>query len=98
MAAGFAVFVGSFALRWRIAHFPLHPIGLVVCRGWAMENFWLMVLVGWTLKGLTVRYGGLQAYRRGRPLFLGLILGDLTMGGVFGALGAITRRGYVVLP
>ncbi len=98
MVVGFLVFVGCFALRRQLVWFPLHPIGLLVCRGWAMENLWLMVLVGWMAKGLVVRYGGLAAYHGLRPFFLALVLGDLVMGGVFGLIGAFTRQGYGVLP
>lgn len=98
MVVGFSVFVGCFALRWLFVRFPLHPMGLIVCRGWAMENLWLMVLLGWLLKGLVVRYGGLTAYHGLRPLFLGLVLGDLVVGGIFGLVGAFTRKGYIVLP
>jgi len=98
LAVGFVVFVGCFALRRQLVWFPLHPMGLIVCRGWAMENLWLMVLLGWAVKGLVVRYGGMSAYQGLKPLFLGLVLGDLTMGGVFGLAGAFTRKGYSVLP
>ncbi|MCS7188163.1 MAG: DUF6784 domain-containing protein, partial [Armatimonadota bacterium] len=69
-----------------------------VCRGWAMENLWLMILLGWAIKGLVVRYGGMRAYQSLKPLFLGLVLGDLAMGGIFGLVGAFTRKGYSVLP
>ncbi len=98
MVVGFFVFVGCFALRRQLVWFPLHPMGLIVCRGWAMENLWLMVLVGWMVKGLVVRYGGLTAYHGLRPFFLALVLGDLVKGGVFGVVGAFTRQGYGVLP
>ncbi len=98
LVVGLVVFVGCFALRRQLVWFPLHPMGLIVCRGWAMENLWLMILLGWAIKGLVVRYGGLGAYQGLKPLFLGLVLGDLTMGGVFGLVGAITRKGYSVLP
>ncbi|MCS7186463.1 MAG: DUF6785 family protein [Armatimonadota bacterium] len=98
LVVGFAVFVGCFALRRQLVWFPLHPMGLIVCRGWAMENLWLMILLGWAIKGLVVRYGGMNSYQGLKPLFLGLILGDLTMGGIFGFAGAFTRKGYSVLP
>ncbi|MCS7254701.1 MAG: hypothetical protein NZ781_11850 [Armatimonadetes bacterium] len=98
LVVGFVAFVGCFAMRRQLIWFPLHPMGLIVCRGWAMENLWLMILLGWAIKGLVIRYGGMSAYQSLKPLFLGLILGDLTMGGIFGLVGAITRKGYSVLP
>jgi hypothetical protein len=98
MVTGLVVFVGCFALRRQFVNFPLHPMGLIVCRGWAMENFWLMVFVGWLLKVTTMRYGGLHAYKALRPFSLGLVLGDLVMAGFFGGMGMLTRRSYVVLP
>ncbi len=98
MVTGLGVFVGCFVLRRQFVNFPLHPMGLIVCRGWAMENFWLTVFLGWLLKATTMRYGGLRAYGAMRPLSLGLVLGDLVMAGLFGAIGALTRRSYVVLP
>lgn len=98
LVVGFSIFVGCFALRRQLIWFPLHPMGLIVCRGWAMENLWLMILLGWMIKVLIVRYGGLSAYHELRPLFLGLILGDLVMIGVFGIVGAFTRKSYGILP
>ncbi|MGQ9462189.1 MAG: DUF6784 domain-containing protein [Candidatus Fervidibacter sp.] len=98
LIVGLVVFLSCFTLRRQLVWFPLHPMGLIVCRGWAMENLWLMILIGWMAKALVVRYGGLEAYRGLRPLFLGLVLGDLAMGGVFGFIGAFTRQGYSILP
>ena len=63
-----------------------------------MENFWLMVFVGWLLKVTTMRYGGLHAYKALRPFSRGVVLGDLVMAGFFGGMGMLTRRSYVVLP
>jgi hypothetical protein len=37
-----------------------------------------------------LKHGGIQAYRRTFPFFLGLVLGDFTIGGVWGIIGLIT--------
>jgi len=34
--------------------------------------------VGWLLKWILLKYGGVSAYRAGRPFFLGLILGQIS--------------------
>jgi hypothetical protein len=97
MVVGFFGFVGLFLLRWHFS-LPLHPVGWIVCRGWAMEQFWLMILLGWAAKALIVRYGGLTGYRAMRPFFLGIVLGDLTMAGIFTIVGFLTQKGYPVMP
>lgn len=97
MVVGLIGFIGLFLLRWHFS-LPLHPVGWIVCRGWAMEQFWLMILVGWAAKALIVRYGGLTGYRAMRPFFLGIVLGDLTMAGIFTIVGFLTQKGYPVMP
>ena len=53
---------------------------------------WLMwgsVFVGWGLSTVIRRYGGLLFYRKARPVFLGLILGDYLTRASLAALSAI---------
>jgi uncharacterized protein DUF6784 len=38
---------------------------------------------------LLLRLGGMHLYRRALPFFLGFILGEFTMGGVFGFIGVL---------
>ncbi len=97
MVVGLVGFIGLFLLRWHFS-FSLHPVGWIVCRGWAMEQFWLMILLGWAAKALIVRYGGLTGYRAMRPFFLGIVLGDLTMAGIFTIIGFLMQKGYPVMP
>jgi hypothetical protein len=97
MVVGLVGFIGLFLLRWHFS-LPLHPVGWIVCRGWAMEQFWLMILLGWAAKALIVRYGGLTGYRAMRPFFLGIVLGDLTMAGIFTIIGFLMQKGYPVMP
>ncbi len=59
---------------------------------------WLSFLVAWILKTLILRYGGPTLYRRARPVFMGLILGDTFNAGVWIIVGLITKHGYSILP
>jgi hypothetical protein len=50
------------------------------------------VLVAWMIKSAAIGYGGPRLFRRLRPLFLGLIMGDWMPEGVI-ALIEIMRSG-----
>ncbi len=97
MVVGLVGFIGLYLLRLWFS-LPLHPVGWIVCRGWAMEQFWLMILLGWLAKAVVVHYGGLTGYQAMRPFFLGIVLGDLIMAGVFTVVGFLTQKGYAVMP
>ncbi len=56
---------------------PLHPAGLLLADTWFIGCAWASILLGWFLKTLIIAYGSAQTYRRLRPLFLGLILGEV---------------------
>jgi len=44
---------------------------------------WLSILIGWAAQTVLLRYGGHAAFRKYRPLFLGLILGAMIAGGLW---------------
>ena len=67
-------------------------------RAMCLREFWFPIFLGWLIKLPIVRYGGLAAYNRARPFFLGLVLGDMLMAGVFFVVGLLTRTGYAVMP
>ena len=56
---------------------PLHPIGFTLAMSFAVEYNWPAFFVMWLVKGALIRYGGLTAYLRLVPFFLGLTLGGL---------------------
>ena len=89
MAGGFAFVVLLSVLRTRFAGWPLHPAGYLLGISYAMEYFWLPVLIAWLLKAVLLRYGGSHAYRTAVPFFLGLILGDYTMGALWAIAGPL---------
>ncbi|MEO2002645.1 MAG: DUF6785 family protein, partial [Candidatus Poribacteria bacterium] len=84
------------ALRMRYVWFALHPVGYVVSSSWAMNPFWFSIFLGWAVKAAVVRGGGLRAYQRSIPLFLGMILGEFLVDGAFSLAGTLLKvRTYI---
>jgi len=67
---------------------PFHPLGYVVTQGdWGIKFLWFSVFVSYIIKWQLLRYGGVKAYRKALPLFMGLILGDFIIGGLWHLIG-----------
>jgi len=77
------------ALRSASVSWPFHPAGYALAVSFAMDMFWAPFLVAWMAKGLVTRYGGMKLHNRVAPAFLGLILGDFTMGVAWSIVGHI---------
>jgi hypothetical protein len=97
-------FLSSLLLSWLRLTFvwwPFHPIGYAV--GFSRRTIdwmWFSIFLGWAFKVLILRLGGMQLYRRALPFFLGFILGEFSMGGVFGFIGVLypDAAGYQTYP
>lgn len=76
-------------MRVRFVWWPFHPAGYALALSYAMEYFWLPVFMAWTCKFLLIRGGGVTLYRAAVPFFLGLILGDYTMGALWALIGPL---------
>jgi len=55
---------------------PLHPVGLLLAFTDYGEIVWMSVAVGWLLRIVLIFFGGARLYRRLKPLFTGLIIGE----------------------
>lgn len=77
---GFVLMLVLTALRVRFVGWPLHPVGYLVSGSFGLFRLWLPIFFTWLVKLLLLRYGGLKAYRKGLPFFIGLILGEFTAG------------------
>jgi hypothetical protein len=74
-------------MRANFFDWPFHPIGYAISGSWSMNLVWLPLLIAWAAKVSVLRYGGLRLYREALPFFLGLILGDVTMGTLWSLIG-----------
>jgi len=97
MGVGFAFTSLLWMLRMRFPLWSLHPAGYAIASStWTFGWLWFSVFISWTAKTLILKHGGIGAYRRAVPLFLGLILGDYLVGGGWAILRLLTGvRTYV---
>ena len=67
---------------------------------WQKGAWWRSAIAGFLLGyALTIRYGGMQLYRALIPFFIGLILGDYVIGGLWSLVGlAFDIRVYRCFP
>ena len=99
MGIGLSLLLFVAYMRIRFIWWPFHPIGLMVAGNEEMEDLWLPIFLCWILKISILKYGGHKAYRRAVPFFLGLALGDFTLGSIWSILGIILNSSvYVYYP
>jgi hypothetical protein len=77
---GFVMMLALTAVRVRFLGWPLHPVGYLASGSFGLFRLWLPIFITWLVKMLLLRYGGLRAYRKGLPFFIGLIIGEFTAG------------------
>jgi hypothetical protein len=79
-----AVVMGSLMwARHRFLWWPIHYLGFPIGDTWVMEWVWFSILLGWLFKGVILKYGGVKLYRSLKPLFLGLIVGQISCAGMW---------------
>jgi Ca2+/Na+ antiporter len=77
-------------LRGRVLWWPLHPSGFAMAHaGLTLAWVWSPILIGWAVKTIILRYGGMKLYRAWVPFFLGLLLGDIVIGVIWSIIGAV---------
>jgi len=76
-------------LRIKFLWFPFHPLAYALASSWGVNQLWMPLLIGSTAKFLTFRFGGLSLYRKSVPFFLGLILGEITVGSLWTIVGIV---------
>ncbi|MFW5828833.1 MAG: DUF6785 family protein, partial [Planctomycetota bacterium] len=91
--AGMIGVVVFFGLRLRFAAFPLHPVLFLVWGTWPMQAGSLSFLLGWATKELIVRFGGGRVYQNLKPLFIGIIVGEL----LASMIGIATGTSYYLI-
>jgi hypothetical protein len=82
----------------RLYWWPIHPLGYLTAYSSAMRILWFSFLIGWACNALCIRYGGVILFKQLRFFFVGLIIGDFLMGGIWAIVGFFGDANYLVLP
>ena len=79
-------------MRMRFSWWHLHPAGYVISSTHSMRAYWLLFMMAWFIKWIILKKGGLKAYRTALPFFLGIILGEFIVGGLWTLLGVLIQK------
>jgi hypothetical protein len=89
MTGGFLATLFLMQMRLRALGWPFHPVGYALASTWSMDYLWSSLLVAWMVNVLLSRYGGVWAFRRARPFYFGLILGEACLGSLWALIGIL---------
>ena len=91
LAGGMAVTFLLAALRTRLWWWQLHPVGYLAANIWGTQSWWCPMFIGWLVKTLVIRYGGLRLYQTTMPAAIGMILADRLLSFLWPLVIALAR-------
>ena len=74
-------------MRMKFFWFPLYPAAYAVTNSWGIHNIWFCLFLAWLVKLVILRFFGLKTHQTAIPFFLGLILGEFTVGCLWTIIG-----------
>lgn len=86
---GFIVTLILAFMRMRFLWWNLHPVGYAISGSWAINPMIGSIFVGWLLKWLVLKYGGIRLHRKAIPFFLGIVLGEFIIGSFWSLLAVV---------
>ncbi len=92
MCVGFLITGFLMFMRIKLFWWPFHPAGFAISSSWSMNVFWFSIFVSSVIKWIILKQGGVSLHRKLIPFFLGLILGEFIVGGVWSLIGITLDR------
>jgi len=81
--SGGGIMVLLMLARHYILWWPLHPLGFAVSTISMTNYISFSVFLAWLFKSIILKYGGPALFQRAKPFFLGLILGQFAVAGLW---------------
>jgi hypothetical protein len=83
--------VGINFIRFRVASFPLNPVGYALSMNFGVDYYWFGLLLALLAKLAVQRYIGLKGYNKLHTFALGVILGEFAAEGIWAGVAMIFR-------
>jgi len=84
---GFVTTIMLMLGRMRFLWWQFHPVGYAISGSWQMNWGWGAFFVVWLIKFIIMKYSGIHGYRKATRYFLGLLIGDIFVGGTWTMIG-----------
>lgn len=75
--------------RLRFLWWPFHPVGFAISGSWQMNWGWASFFIVWLIKFMILKFSGIHGFRRATRFFLGLLLGEIFVGGTWTIIGIV---------
>ena len=76
MAIGAFVMGGLMLLHSKFLWWPVHYIGFPIAETLPLRQWWFAIFLAWLIKGLILKFGGHNVYKKSVSFFLGIILSN----------------------
>ncbi len=87
---GGVVMAGLMFMRNNVLWWPIHPLGFAVGNTLPVSTIWFSIFLAWLIKVVILKYGGIKIYKKTRYFFLGLVLGQFIIAGIWLVIDLIT--------
>jgi hypothetical protein len=92
VAGGFLFTLLLNALYHRLPWWGLHPLGYLLGTSFAVDYYWLCLLISSAAKWLLLRYGGARTAQAMTPFFIGLIFGEGIVACAWSVYGVLIHK------
>ncbi|MFA0778040.1 MAG: hypothetical protein PVTTEEND_001754 [Candidatus Fervidibacter sp.] len=92
VACGFLFTLLLNALYHRLPWWGLHPLGYLLGTSFAVDYYWLCLLISSAAKWLLLRYGGVRTAQAMTPFFVGLIFGEGIVACAWSVYGVLVHK------
>jgi len=90
MAVGAAIMAALIVAHRALYWWPIHPVGFLICSVFWSDILWFTIFLAWLTKLIIVKMGGNRLLRKARWFFLGMILGQFSVAGVWAVFDLLT--------